>query len=303
MRSAAEGATEGNEDVIALTGATGTIGSELLRRLAARAEAVRALSRDPAGAEAPPGVEWVAADLSDRRELPAAVDGARRLFLLTGNGADMVRLQKNAIAAAREAGVDRVVKLSALGATDHSKSVIGLWHYNVERALRDSGLGWTLLRPHHFAQNLLDPVVFDREAGRVHSGSGEGRIPFIDTRDIAEVAAAVLVEDGGATDGHAGATYTLTGPEAISYRQATEVLSDVLGRPLEYVAETDDQMWSRLRSAGYPPWLAAAQVAIAGYQRAGGPTERTTATVEELTGRPARTLREFAEDHVEALRG
>lgn len=282
--------------MIAVTGATGTIGGELLRLLAARGVPARALSRDPPPGGRLPGVQWRRADLADRAALPGALEGADRLFLLTGNTADMVALQKHAIGAAGEAGIGHVVKLSALGATDHSKSVIGLWHFNVERALRESGLRWTILRPHHFMQNLLDELVFDRGAGRVRSASGEGRIPFIDTRDIAAVAAEIL-----AREAPSGEILTLTGPEAVSYREATGVLADVLGRPLAYEAQTIDEAWSRRRSAGQPPWLAAAQLAIAEYQRAGGPTERVADTVERITGRPARTLRDFAEDHREAL--
>lgn len=283
--------------MIAVAGATGTIGTHLLAALAERGADVRALSRNPPR-DAPelPGIAWAAADLADRDRLAVVLEGADRLFLLTGNGEDMVRLQKNAVQAAGRAGVERVVKLSALGATDHSKSVIGLWHWAVERRLQESGLGWTILRPHHFAQNLLQPEVFDREGDRVFSASGEGRIPFIDARDIAEVAAVVLTEAG-----HEGETLTLTGPEAISYRQATEILSRELDRALTYVPQSPDEAWTRLRAAGLPPWRVGARLALAAYQRAGGPTERVTDTVERVTGRAPRTVADFARDHREAL--
>lgn len=284
--------------MIVVTGATGTIGSDLVRLLSEAGREVRALTRDPGVQPDVPGVTWVRGDLRDRPALTDMFAGADTLFLLTGNTDDMVRLQENALHAAREAGVERVVKLSALGATDHSKSVIGLWHYNVERELRESGLAWTILRPHHFMQNLLDPTVFDREAGRVYSASGDGAIPFIDTRDIARVAAAVLTEEG-----HEGEIYTLTGPEARSYREASEVLSRALDRPLEYVAQDVDEAWRHRRAHDQPPWLAAAQLAIAAYQREGGPTERTTETVERITGQTATTLETFAADHLEQLRG
>lgn len=289
--------------MIGVTGATGTIGSELVRLLGEEGHEVRAYTRDPGrrgglpGRELP-GVEWVEADLADRAGLPSAFESLDHLFLLTGNSDQMVRLQKNAITASREGGVEHVVKLSALGATDHSRSVIGLWHYNVERELRGSGLAWTILRPHHFMQNLLDPEVFDREAGVVCSASGEGKIPSIDTRDIAAVAARVLTGEG-----HHGEIYTLTGPEALSYRRATEILADVLGRELTYRSQDDDEAWAHMRAAGFPTWLAAARLEIARYQRAGGPTARTTGTVERLTGRPPRSFREFAEEHREDLGG
>jgi uncharacterized protein YbjT (DUF2867 family) len=283
--------------VIIVTGATGKIGGELVRRLAEGGEAVRALARHPAREEAPRGVEWVAADLARRERLAPAFAGAERLFLLTANSEDMVLLQRNVLEAARDGGARHVVKLSALGASDHSLSVIGLWHYNVERRVRESGLAWTLLRPHHFMDNLLDQRENIVREGVVYSAAGEGRIPFIDTRDIAAVAAVTLTAPG-----HEGKVYTLTGPEALSYRRATEILSAALGRPLTYVAETEDEAWARLRRAGEPVWRIAALLAIAAYQRAGGPTERVTRTVEELTGRPPRSVEQFARDHAAAFR-
>jgi len=284
--------------MIVVIGATGKIGSELVRLLAERGAAVRALARHAGRGEETPGVEWMAADLARRDQLAAAFVGAEKLFLLTANSDDMVRLQKNAIAAARQAGVRQVVKLSALGASDHSQSVIGLWHYNVERVLQASGLAWTILRPHHFMDNLLDQRENIVRDGVVYSAAGEGRIPFIDTRDIAAVAAVVLTAPG-----HEGKEYVLTGPEALSYRRATEILSGVLGRPLDYVAEAEDDTWVRQRRAGEPAWRIAALLAIASYQRAGGPTEQLTATIEELTGRPARNFEQFARDHAAAFRG
>lgn len=284
--------------MIAITGATGTIGRELLRLLAEAGEPVRALSRNPPRDGGAAVVEWVTADLADRASLAPVFDGVTRLFLLTGNSDDMVRLQKNAIRAAAEAGVRTIVKLSALGATDHSRSVIGLWHYNVERELRDAGVAWTILRPHHFMQNFLDPIVLDPDTGVVRSPSGEGAIPFIDTRDIAAVAAVVL----RAPAEHEGEIYTLTGAEALSYAQATEIIGKTIGRALTFVSETIDEAWNRRRAAGQPVWLIGAQLAIAEYQRAGGPTARTTDTIERLIGRRPLTIADFARDHADALR-
>ena len=284
--------------MIVVTGATGRIGKELVRLLAERGETVRAVARHAKPRDELPGVERLAVDLGQRELLSSAFAGADRLFLLTANSEDMVRLQKNALAAARDAGVKQVVKLSALGASDHSRSVIGLWHYNVERVLQESGLAWTVLRPHHFMDNLLDQRETIVHGRVVYSAAGEGRIPFIDTRDIAAAAAVALTEPG-----HAGKVYTLTGPRALSYREATEVLSKTTRRPLACVAETEDEAWARLRRAGEPVWRIAALLAIASYQRAGGATEQVTATVEELTGRPPLTFEQFARDHAAAFSG
>lgn len=295
---------------ILVTGGTGRIGRHLLRVLAEKGVPARALSRDPDRGEALPGIEWAAGDLADPASLGSAGDafaGVERLFLLTGNVGAMVRLQTNALRVAREAGVLHVVKLSALGASNHSKSLIGLWHWVVERELRASGMAWTILRPHHFMQNFLDTPGLHRgilKEGLVRSASGEGKIPFVDTRDIAEVAAGALTgSPGPGGRGHGGRTYTLTGPEALSYGQATEILSQETGRRLRFVAESPEEARSRMASQGLPDWLIAAQLAIAGYQRAGGATEQTTDTVEEILGRPARTFRDFARDHAGAFRG
>lgn len=301
--------------MIVVTGATGTVGRPLLRELASRGAEVRALSRHPPAGEGPapaegsaregaggetassaPAVEWRRVDLADRRALADALTGADRLFLLTGNAEDMVPLQRNAIRTAAEEGVRRVVKLSALGASDHSKSVIGVWHHVVERELRSSGIVWTILRPHVYMQNLLEQRRDVARRGVLRSPSGDAEIPMIDTRDVAAAAAAVLTEEG-----HAGARYTLTGPEPVSHARAAEILSEVLGQPVEYRSETEVEAFRRLHEAGLPAWHVGARLALAEYQRAGGGTGIVTDAVEELTGRPPRSLRDFVQDHAETF--
>lgn len=283
---------------LAVTGATGTIGAHLVRTLARRGVPARAFTRRPDAGQELPGIEWVEADLSDRAAPASALAGVERLFLLTGNSDRMVALQKNALRAAAEAGVLHVVKLSALGASDHSRSLIGAWHRIVEHHLEGAGPAWTILRPHHFMQNFLDQADAVRSEGIVRSATGDGAIPFVDTRDIAEVAAEVLT-----TPGHGGRTYTLTGPEALTFAKATEILGRAIGRDLEWVEETPGETRRRMEQAGTPDWLISAQLAIAAYQRAGGPTAQTTDTVERLLGRPARGFADFAREHAERFRG
>lgn len=123
-----------------VTGATGDIGSKVLRRLSEAGIRVRTLSRSPERGEALPHVEWTRADLAEPETLPAVFAGADRLFLLTGNVRSMTTLQKNAIDAAAAAGIEHVVKLWARGAQPGSKSANGRWHHEVETYLKDSGL-------------------------------------------------------------------------------------------------------------------------------------------------------------------
>ena len=141
--------------MILVTGGTGAIGGELLRLLSQAGIPARALARDPHKAQTLPGITWIAGDLSKPETLTPAFDGAEKLFLLTSYYEDMIELQHNAIVAARAAGVTHVVKVSAFAASDHSRAPIGRWQYQVEEELRESGMGWTILRPHHFMQNLL----------------------------------------------------------------------------------------------------------------------------------------------------
>src|SRR3989475_7775697 len=284
--------------MIVVTGATGHIGNELVRLLAEKNVPVRALTRDPRRARSMRGVDWVRADLADADSLPRLFRGADRMFLLTSNSDDMRALQVNSIVAARAAGVAHVVKGSALGASDHSKSPIGKAHYEVERALQESGIAWTILRPHVFMQNFLDIAPTIAREGRIRSPSGDGRIPFIDTRDIAAVAAVALTAPG-----HEGKKYVLTGPEALSYGDVARIIGKAVGRPVEYVAESLEEARERLVRAGAPPWMIDSALALAAYQRAGGPTAEISRTVQEVVGRPPRTLARFVQDYASVFRG
>ena len=182
--------------MIVVTGATGHIGSELVRLLARKGMPVRAVTRNPHVAQSLPGVDWVKGDLRDSFSLPGLFRGADQMFLLTSNSEDMQTLQVGAIQAARDGGVAHVVKGSALGASDHSRSPIGKAHYEVERALQESGMAWTILRPHVFMQNFLDMAPTIAREGKIRAASGEGKIPFIDARDIAAVAVLTLTPAG-----------------------------------------------------------------------------------------------------------
>jgi len=284
--------------MIVVTGATGHIGSELVRLLSEKNVSVRALTRDPRRARPMRGVEWIKGDLSDADSLAGLLRGADRMFLLTSNSEDMVALQVNAIRAAREARVTHVVKGSALGASDHSKSPIGKAHYEVEMALQESGIAWTILRPHVFMQNFLDIAPTIVREGRIRAASGDGKIPFVDARDIAAVAAIALTAPG-----HEGKWYVLTGPEALSYGDVARIIGKAVGRPVEYVAESLEEARERLVRAGAPPWMIESTLALAAYQRAGGPTAEISKTIKEVLGRPPRNLTRFVQDYTSVFRG
>ncbi|SCB53813.1 Uncharacterized conserved protein YbjT, contains NAD(P)-binding and DUF2867 domains [Bradyrhizobium shewense] len=284
--------------MILVTGGTGVIGSELLRLLSQAGIPARALVRNSNKAQKLPGITYFVGDLARPETLKAAFEGASALFLLTHYYEDMVELQHNAIVAARAAGVAHVVKVSAFAASGHSKAPIGRWHYQVEQELKESGMGWTMLRPHHFMLNLLAQAEYVRTEGAIYSPSGDGKIPYIDPRDVAAVAFVTLTQPG-----HLGKTYVLTGSEAISYRQASEIIGQIIGKELRFVDETPEQARARRVREGVPPAVIESVLAIGAYQRAGGKTVTITNTVAEITGRPPRTVTEFVQENASVFRG
>ncbi|MEU9451171.1 NAD(P)H-binding protein [Streptomyces sp. NPDC048277] len=277
--------------MILVTGATGTIGSEVVRQLAGRGAKVRAFTRDPARAQVPAGVEVVRGDLADPASLDAALAGATAAFLLRPPGPD--EGQDAALAAAaRAAGVGRLVKLSAIGTGEPAAGPSSMWHVDGERAVRDSGLAWTVLRPSSFASNTLTwlPALHAGEA--VPNMTGDGPSGVIDPRDIAEVAVRALLDAG-----HAGRTYTLTGPEAISVPGQATVLAEVLGRPVPTRDLSPDETRDFLRTAwGMDETRADGVLTGVAFVRAGG-NAVVTEDVPEVLGRPARSFRTWAEDN------
>ena len=269
--------------MILVFGATGTVGNELISILSGDDVPAIAVTRGPAPPRPRRGVRWVQADLAAPASVEGLFSGVRSMFLLTGNHPDMARLQIAAIDAAARAHVEYVVKLSALGASDHSRLPIGRAHYEAESALMASGMRWTMLRPHVFMQNLLGQARAIAHEGRIVGGSGDGRIPFIDTRDIAAVAAVALTRPG-----HDGQKYILTGPEALSYSDIARILSGVIGRPVEY-----HDFYNEARDRN----------TLAAHQRAGGKTAMVHDTVRRILGREPRSFAEFAKDHARIFRG
>jgi len=279
--------------MILVTGGTGAIGGEVVRLLSRAGTPARALIRNQNQQQELPGITWVPGDLDKPATLPPAFANCSTLFLLSGNGENAGELQHNALAAARQAGIAHVVKLSAFGASPKSNSLIGRLHSQIEKELEASGMAWTMLRPHHFSQNLLSQAKNIIKDSVVYSSSGDGKIPFVDIRDIAAVAVVTLTQPG-----HAGKKYVVTGGEKISYREATEILSKAIGKPLRFIDEPPDEARARLIAEGQAPALVDSLLAIAAYQRAGGPTETITTVVQDLTGKPPRTFAEFARDYV-----
>ena len=279
--------------MICVIGGTGLVGTQLLSRLAERDVPVRAVARSTAGRTAllEHGLEVIDGDLDDPESLETAMTGCERLFLLSPPHPAQVTREVAAIDAARRSGVRHVVCLSVMGAASTSPIAFVRWHGDVDRHLMQSGLDYTILRSAGFMPVHLWPVQTVTSQGRWYGMTGDGAAGFVDTDDLASVAAQVLT-----TSGHEGAVYDLTGPAAISMPEAAKTLADVIGRQVEYVDLSSDDFRTGLVSSGVPGFVADGITALYQAIRAGH-VATVSNSVQEVTGRPARSYRQFAEAH------
>lgn len=282
--------------MILVTGSTGHVGTELVGQLVARGEQVRALVRDPARAAAlPEPVQRMVGDLLDAGSLPPAFAGADQVFLLVPgieHGGAV-----NALAAARAAGVRRLVYLSSYAVAVEPMPAMGRWHHAREQLIREAGIPATLLRPCGFMTNVLDWLPTMREGGYVLDPVGPGRAALIDPRDIAAVATLALTEDG-----HEGAAYTLTGAEPLTVAEQVAVLAAAAGIDIAIRDVSSPEQAVRFRyPQGAPPALAAALVEGLRLMRADTDGLRTD-TVQRLLGRPPGSFTDWCHRNAERFR-
>ncbi|MBF6298409.1 NAD(P)H-binding protein [Nocardia amamiensis] len=280
--------------MIVITGATGTIGSEIIRQLADRGVPVRAVTRDPSRAEVPAGVEVVRGDYTDLPSIAAAMDGAEAAFIVGVLGPEYVEGDRALIATARDVGVGRIVKLSAIGTGDAGLGRVGTWHLPGEQAARESGVDWTILRPSSFASNTLSWAEAIRSGKPVPNMTGDAAQGVIDPRDVSAVAVAALVSGE-----HAGRIYNLTGPELRTTHDLAATLADVVGHPVEVVEIAESEAREYMLASGMSAEFAAGALAGQAYVRAGH-NAIVTDDVRRILGR-ARTYAEWAADHASAF--
>ncbi|TDC72931.1 SDR family oxidoreductase [Streptomyces hainanensis] len=273
--------------MILVAGATGNIGRPLVHRLReAGVGPLRVLTRDPALA----GGDAVLGDLARPDSLESALAGVRSLFLPAGLGADA-----DTLAAARDAGVEHAVLVSSVTVLTHPHLGPAAANAATERALRESGLAWTILRPTQFASNALWWAGTIRAGGTVRLPFPAAALPTIHPADIAAVAGAALRDPA-----HRGHAYALTGPAPVTAREQVETIAAVTGR---------DVRWEPVPRAAAHGELAAFlgdEAASAVLDVTGGDPNAELAavrdTVPRLTGRPGRTFREWVEENAAAFR-
>jgi uncharacterized protein YbjT (DUF2867 family) len=269
--------------MILITGGTGTVGSEVVKQLAARGTKFRMLVRDPRKAFKHANVELVQGDLGNQAVLASALRGVDRLFLLTPSFPGSSELHKQVIDAAAKLGVGHTVRLSVIGADANSPIALARWHAAGDSYLQSSSVKWTLLRPTSFMQNFLASAPTIKKDRAFYGAAKNGKVPFIDARDIAGVAVKALTEPG-----HEGQLYTLTGKEPLSYAEAAAKFTQTLGKPVKYVDLAPEQFIAGLLGAGIPEWLAKDYAALHEVYASG-----QAATVDPTLGKLLGSVRSF----------
>ncbi|MEO3792430.1 SDR family oxidoreductase [Nonomuraea sp. B10E15] len=284
---------------VLITGTTGTVSTALMNALEGADAGLRTLVRDGSRAHGlrERGAEVFVGDLDDARSLPPAFEGVHDLWLLTPNGPRAPENSMNAVWAARQAGVERIVRLSVVGAAHDAPNRSGRLHALSDREIERCGMRWTILRPHWFMQNLLNEAGSISSTGTFSLNMAAARLGMIDVRDIAECAARVLL-DG--PDRHHGQTYTLTGPRSLTFDEVADALSRALGRPIAYLPVSDDARRKTLLGYGVPRWIVDmleeyAQAYASGWQ------DGATDAVATVLGRPPRDIADFVRDHAAAF--
>jgi uncharacterized protein YbjT (DUF2867 family) len=279
--------------MILITGATGTVGSEVVKRLSAEGVSVRAVTRDPrkAGMIRLPHVEVAKGDLEDADSILRACAGVDRAFLLTNSTERAGEQQVTFTRIAQRSGVRHVVKLSQLHADASSPGRFLRYHAAVEAAIRASGLTFTFLRPNLYMQGLLNFRQSIRQKSAFFAAAGDARISAVDVRDLADVAVAALT-----TSQHDNKIYSLTGPAVLTFAEMASQLPRAVGRTITYVDVPPEAMRIALADLGFPAWQADGLLEeFAMYRR--GEAAGVEPGVREVLGRPPRAFDEFARDY------
>jgi len=279
--------------MILITGATGNNGRELVRQLTALGQRVRAMVRDAADAAklSGPNLETVPGDFERPETIESALKGVDKAFLLTPVAERFVRWQTDFIETARRLKVKHLVKFSGMSAGPDAKTELMRLHHQTDVILRDSGVPFTILQPNSFHQNMFTSAGTIKAQGKFYLPLKNAAQSTVDVRDINAVAAKVFTSSG-----HEGKTYVITGPEALTFQQAAEKLSAVLGRKVEYVDVPLSAAADGMRQAGMPKWNVRVVAELLGYF-ATGAAATVTDTVPRILGRPAISFEKFVKDH------
>lgn len=283
-----------------VTCATGNISSQVVAALREKGVDTRAGVLDASKAQhlSKFGAEVVNCDLNSTSSVEKALEGVDKLFLLSPFEEDLVSGVNRTVAAAKAAKVKLIVRSSGMGADPNSQLPVAAQHGKCEGIVKESGIPWIILQPTFFQDNFLN---FHKHTilgqGTFYGASGSGKTAYVSTRDIAYVAATLLVSPNNYT----GKTLAVTGPEAISDEEAAAILSKALGKPVKYTNLTGEQYRQGALQQGVPEWLANNLTGLE-YVKSQGWAAAVAPTVKEVLQRPAESFKAYVERNLDRFR-
>ena len=283
--------------MIAVVGATGNTGRAVVSELKKLGQDPVCVVRNPDKAREilGAGTRTAVAELTDRAALEKALQGTESAFLVTGHNPQMVEQESNVLDAALKAGTKYLVHLSAVSAVAKrdSEAIVGRSHYAIEEKLRNCGIGWVILRPGLFMQNIFGQAASIKNDSKIVLPFAKDLpVALIDVRDTGAVGARILIDPAA----HAGKTYEFTGA-LTTYAAFAEDFSQVLGRKITYVGVTLAQAEQAMKARSMPDWLVAHLISIAKLGAGGAFSTENTGPIAEIVKRAPFTTRQFVEDH------
>jgi uncharacterized protein YbjT (DUF2867 family) len=294
-------------ETILVTGATSTVGSEVIKQLSKASTDVnikaavhsvenvkKIVKKDDRM------VEVVVIDYDKPESLAAAFKDADKLFLLTHDSPKSAEHASNLVAEAKKSGIRHIVKLSALGADMESVVASLRLHRQAEKIIEESGTPYTFLRPGEFMQNFVNfnSQTIKEQGAFYLPAAGDPKVSFVDVRDIAAVAVKALT-DGN--DKHKNKTWLITGPESLSYYQAAEILSNATGKKISYVNISKEEARRVMKEMGVDDWWINTIIEVYDFYR-GGLQAQVSSAVEEVAGKKPISFSQFAKDYADAFR-
>ena len=273
---------------ILVTGATGNIGGEIVRLLKGKnADFVAATNNRSID-----GVDSVALNFADIQSLEAAMHGISTLFMVLANHPDMITWGKNVIDTAKKCGVKHIVRSSGSLADGNSSIDVRKVLAETDQYLKECGIDYTITAPQYFMQNFTNFHGDDYKNGAIYLPAGDGKVAWVDVRDIAAVNVDVLLNP----EKYRNQTLTITGPTALSYAEAVAVLNDVLGKDTKYVAVSDEDAIKAMSEMEFPEFLIDLMIDLNQCIREGF-AEETTTTVKDVTGNDPIAFEQFVHDN------
>jgi uncharacterized protein YbjT (DUF2867 family) len=315
-----------NKRTILVTGATGTVGSEVVKQLIAslssssRQNIIKAAIHSQNKADRfrknDNKVETVSIDYNKQETIANALNNVDKLFLVTLPRPNIVNdATANVVKEAKKNGINHIVKLSVIGADLDAGTTIGRLHRQEEKIIQGAGIPYTFLRPNGFMQNFVNYVgQIIRNQNAFYLPAGDLKVSFVDARDVAAVAAEVLLTNGDGNRQQDGSkTYDITGPEALSYCQAAEIISKTIGRKVSYIELSEEDTRKAVKKMGMKEWdiehmmefyynaMELYNLEFSDINRVGYGSQITN-VVEQITGRKPISFVQFAKDYAEAFK-